>query len=97
MKKNNSKNNYGEKYTKAGIIIQAIFLLGLLVTFIISIFNKKFFYVTEILSVLLLGVMAFNNLYKKVNKKLGLTYLICSIVLLVLFIVTIIFGKWNLN
>lgn len=95
MKKNvkNAKNNYGEKYTKAGIIIQALFLLGLLVTFIISLFNKDYFYLTELLSALLLGIMAFNNLYKKVDKKLGITYLICSIVILIVFIVTIIFGK----
>ena len=95
MKKNvkNAKNNYGEKYTKAGIIIQALFLLGLLVTFIISLFNKDYFYLTELLTALLLGIMAFNNLYKKVDKKLGITYLICSIVILIVFIVTIIFGK----
>ena len=95
MKKNvkNAKNNYGEKYTKAGIIIQALFLLGLLVTFIISLFNKDYFYLTELLSALLLGIMAFNNLYKKVDKKLGITYLICSIVILIVFIVTIIFSK----
>ena len=95
MKKNvkNAKNNYGEKYTKVGIIIQALFLLGLLVTFIISLFNKDYFYLTELLSALLLGIMAFNNLYKKVDKKLGITYLICSIVILIVFIVTIIFGK----
>ena len=91
--KKNSKNNYGEKYTKAGIITQAIFLLALLVSFIMSLFNKNYFYVTEIISILLLGVMAFNNLYKKVNKKLGLTYLICGVVLLISFIVTIVFGK----
>ena len=95
MKNNvkNAKNNYGEKYTKAGIIIQALFLLGLLVTFIISLFNKDYFYLTELLSALLLGIMAFNNLYKKVDKKLGITYLICSIVILIVFIVTIIFSK----
>ncbi len=79
MKQNNKKDVL--------LVIETVLLFGLIFFLIMSIFYNEFYLAVEILSSLLLFTFGVNNLSVKHQKKEGIIYIICGIIILVITII----------
>lgn len=69
------------------LVVETVLLFGLIYFLIMSNFFKELYFISLVLSSLLLFVFAFNEISVKKRKKQGIIYLICGIIILVMVVI----------